>query len=76
MTTKYLSLTGFAQSVGLSDSTIESYMRKGLLPEPDIYYIMRNGQRPAWTIDTIGHWLANRPGRGNRTWRNAKENNK
>ena len=75
MTPEYLSVSGFAKHVGLVDDTIQSYYKKGLLPEPDIYYIMRNGRRPAWTIDAIEHWLANRPGRGNRTWRNAKENN-
>lgn len=74
MTPRYLSTTGFAQYIGLSDSSIESYYRKGLLPEPDIYYIMRNSRRPAWTVDTIEDWMANRPGRGRRR-KNTTENN-
>lgn len=64
MTPEYLSVSGFAKQTGLADDTIQSYYAKGLLPEPDIYYTMRNGKRPAWTIDTVEHWRNNRPGRG------------
>lgn len=74
MIPRYLGITGFAEYVGLADSTIQSYYRKGLLPKPDIYYIMRGGRRPAWTIDTIEYWLNNRPGSG-RTYASMKENN-
>lgn len=66
MTPKYLGVSAFAKHVGLTDSTIQSYFLKGMLPEPDIYYIMRGGRRPAWTADTIEHWINNRPGSGHR----------
>lgn len=72
MTPEYLSGTGVAKHIGLADTTVESYLRKGLLPEPDIWYIMRNGRRPAWAIDTIEDWMNNRPGRGNRSPRNKR----
>lgn len=75
MIPRYLGVTGFAEYVGFKNGTIQSYLAKGLLPEPDIYYIMRGGKRPAWTVDTIEHWLANRPGRGSWARRNKKENN-
>ena len=75
MTPKYLGVSAFAQYLGLSDSTIQSYLYKGLLPEPDSWYVMRSGSRPAWTIDTLEHWMNNRLGRGSRARRNKKENN-
>lgn len=74
MIPRYLGITGFAEYVGLADSTIQSYWKKGMLPKPDIYYTMRGGRRPAWTVDTIEHWLDNRPGSG-RTYESMKENN-
>ena len=64
MIPRYLGVTGFAEYVGLKNGTIQSYLHKNMLPEPDIYYVMRGGRRPAWTIDTIEHWLDNRPGKG------------
>lgn len=64
MTTRYIGTTGFAEYVGLANSTIQGYLRKNMLPEPDIYYITRGGRRPAWTIDTIEEWINNRPGSG------------
>lgn len=76
MTIEYLSISGFANLVGLKDDTIQNYYKKGLLPEPDAYYIMRNGRRPVWTANTTEEWMNNRPGRGNRARRNKKENNK
>lgn len=76
MIPRYLGISGFAEYVGLANGTIQSYWKKGLLPEPDIYYIMRGGRRPAWTVDTIEHWIDNRPGRGSWSRRNKKENNK
>ena len=74
MTTRYLGITGFAEYVGLKNATIQSYFPKGMLPEPDIWYIMRGGKRPAWSIDTIEHWIENRPGTGRR-YASMKENN-
>lgn len=66
MIPRYLGITGFAEYTGLADSTIQSYLRKNMLPEPDIWYIMRGGRRPAWTTDTIEQWIDNRPGSGRR----------
>ena len=66
MTPEYLGISGFAKHAGLADSTINSYLRKGMLPTPDIVYIARAGSRPAWTIDTVERWMNNRPGRGRR----------
>lgn len=64
MIPRYLGITGFAEYVGLANGTIQSYLRKNMLPEPDIYYIMRGGKRPAWTVNTIEDWIDNRPGKG------------
>ena len=75
MIPRYLGITGFAEYVGLKNGTIQAYLAKNMLPEPDIWYIMRGGRRPAWTIDTIEHWIDNRPGRG-RAYKSMKENNK
>ena len=74
MTPEYLGVTGFANYVGLNDDTIQGYYKKGLLPEPDIYYVMRNGRRPAWTVDTAEYWMNNRPGRGSWARRRKKAN--
>lgn len=74
MIPRYLGVTGFAEYVGLKNGTIQSYLARNMLPEPDIYYIMRDGRRPAWTIDTIEHWINNRPGKGH-TYASTKENN-
>lgn len=76
MIPRYLGVSGFAEYTSLKDSTIQSYWKKGLLPEPDIYYIMRGGRRPAWTVETIEDWIDNRPGRGSWARRARKENNK
>lgn len=77
MIPRYLGISGFAEYVGLANSTIQSYWNKDLLPDPDVWYIMRGGRRPAWTVDTIEHWLDNRPGRGSwaRRRKTMKENN-
>ena len=75
MIPRYLGITGFAEYVGLKNGTIQAYLARNMLPEPDIYYVMRGGRRPAWTIDTIEHWLDNRPGKGRRYASVQKENN-
>lgn len=61
MTPKYLGVSAFAKHVGLTDSTIQSYFLKGMLPAPEIYYITGKGERPGWCIDTVEHWMNNRP---------------
>lgn len=64
MTPKYLGPSAFAKHAGLKTGTINSYVRKGMLPEPDIYYLTYEGERPGWSIDTVEHWMNNRPGSG------------
>lgn len=60
MTPQYLGISAFAKHVGLTDSTIQSYLLKGMLPAPEIYYITGKGTRPGWHIDTVEHWMNNR----------------
>lgn len=80
MTPKYLGISAFAKHVGLTDSTIQSYFLKGMLPAPEIHYLTGKGERPGWTIDTVEHWMNNRPGSGRRyasmNNNSMKENNK
>lgn len=64
MTPQYLGPSAFAKHAGLKVGTINSYFRKGMLPEPDIYYLTYEGERPGWHIDTVEHWMNNRPGSG------------
>ena len=66
MTPKYLGPSAFAKHAGLKVGTINSYFRKSMLPEPDIYYLTYEGERPGWHIDTVEHWMNNRPGTGRR----------
>ena len=78
MTPKYLGVSAFAKHVGLKDSTINSYFRKGMLPAPEICYLTGKGERPGWHIDTVEHWMNNRPGSGRRyasSNNSMKENN-
>lgn len=46
MTPKYLGISAFAKHVGLTDSTIQGYFLKGMLPAPEIYYLTGKGERP------------------------------
>lgn len=59
MTPKYLGISAFAKHAGLTDSTIQGYFTKGMLPTPDIYYITSKGKRPGWHTDTVEHWTNN-----------------
>lgn len=52
----YLSLTEFAERVGLKPATLAKYK----LPEPDA---MIGGTR-GWLPKSIDDWQANRPGKG------------
>ena len=74
MTPKYLGPSAFAKHAGLKSGTIYSYFIKGMLPEPDIYYITGESKRPGWTLDTVERWMNNRPGSGH-TYKSMKENN-
>lgn len=66
MTTKYLGIPAFAEHVGLKTVTIRSYLLKNMLPEPDVIFVTIQGESLGWSIDTIEHWMNNRPGSGRR----------
>lgn len=59
----YLSLAEFAERVQLSQNTIKSYYRKGLLPTPDAVL----GRSRGWLPETVDIWSRNRRGRGARS---------
>ena len=60
---RYLSLSEFADRAGLSVATMKSYLRKGLLPDPDALV----GRNLGWKAETVDYWIHNRLGRGART---------
>lgn len=61
----YLSGTEVADRLGIGVGTFNSYLHKGLLPEPDAL-LGSTTSRPArgWLAETIDAWNAARPGRG------------
>lgn len=65
MTQHYLSLADVAARIGVTDGTMRSYSKKGMLPEPDA--LTGAGVRAirGWLPETIDTWNAARPGRGN-----------
>lgn len=65
--THYLSLSGLAARIGITDGTARSYSGKNLLPQPDV--LVGEGVRAVrgWLPETIDEWNKNRPGRGART---------
>lgn len=67
MTTRYLSLSDFAERVGLSTNTLSSYTAKGLVPAPDVLVGLGDRAVRGWRAETIDEWMARRPGRGART---------
>lgn len=67
MTINYLSLTGFANRVGISPNTARAYREQGRLPEPDVTIGDGNRATLGWHPDTVDHWAANRVGQGTRT---------
>lgn len=64
MTPKYLGIPAFAEYVGLKVGTIRGYLLKNMLPEPDIIFVTIQGESFGWHIDTVEHWMNNRPGKG------------
>lgn len=64
MTAKYYGIAAFADYVGLKPSTVRNYFVKNMLPEPDIMLVTLQGESVGWSIDSIEHWMNNRPGRG------------
>ncbi|WP_182359395.1 helix-turn-helix transcriptional regulator [Tomitella gaofuii] len=53
----YLSLGEIAALLDLSENTVKSYFRKGMLPAPDA----RVGRNQGWLEATILAWHATRP---------------
>jgi multidrug efflux system membrane fusion protein len=51
-------------NVRLTVNTIKSYVRKGMLPEPDAVIESPTGQIKGWTAETVQAWIDNRPGSG------------
>lgn len=58
MTIEYLSITGFAEHLGVASATIETYARGKKLPNPNA----RIGRVKGWLPQTIDEWNARRPG--------------
>lgn len=59
----YLSTAEAAAALGLTDSTVRTYLAKGKMAEPDI----RIGQVPGWLPDTIEAYRQTLSGAGART---------
>ena len=74
MALKYLGIPAVAEYTGLKPTTIRSYFLKNMLPDPDIIFVTIQGESLGWSVDTIDHWMNNRPGKG-RTYKSMKENN-
>lgn len=49
-----------AALLGVTRSTISTYLARGRMPQPDL----RIAGGPVWHRATITEWAANRPGRG------------
>lgn len=67
MTIQYLSATQVAKRLGLSTGTIQSYVHKGLLPDPDALIGEPHRAVRGWLPETIDEWNKQRPGRGYRS---------
>ena len=61
MTIHYLSTGDVADLLGIQSATVSGYIKKGMLPEPDV--IVGSGRRAArgWTKERILAWHASRP---------------
>lgn len=64
---RYLGLGALAARAGITKSTAAGYKRNGYLPEPDVLIVEGERLVRGWSVETVDHWLANRPGRGART---------
>ncbi|WP_317505729.1 transcriptional regulator [Gordonia amicalis] len=53
---RYLSLIEFAEQAGLTLNTMKGYLRKGMLPEPDVQV----GRNRGWDPKTAADWIAER----------------
>lgn len=61
MTTTYLATSAVAQRLGLAPATIRSYIKKGMMPEPDAILDDRGRMLRGWLPTTIDAWQASRP---------------
>lgn len=64
MTITYMGVSAIAERTGLTVNTIKSYVRKGMLPEPDAVIESPTGQIKGWKAETVEAWIDNRPGSG------------
>lgn len=71
----YLSGIEAAERLGIGVGTFNSYLHKGLLPEPDAL-LGSTTARPArgWLPETIDAWNMARPGRGRVSKVRAEQN--
>ncbi|MGV9181794.1 transcriptional regulator [Arcanobacterium canis] len=67
MTTRYLSLRGYAKRIGIAYSTIRKYQIEKRLAPPDAIIGEGNSPTHGWLPETIDTWQINRPGQGART---------
>ena len=61
MTTTYLATSAVAQRLGLAPETIRSYVKKGMLPEPDAILDDCGLMPRGWLPSTLDAWQASRP---------------
>lgn len=72
MTTRYLSLNGVAERIGISPTTAKTYSDDGRLPPPDAIIGKEPRITRGWLPETIDTWNAARPGRGGRPRKEAR----
>ena len=54
VSTKLLTLTQVAETIGVSMGTVSAYRSRGKMPAPDLQY----GRTPLWKPETINAWRA------------------
>lgn len=67
MTTRYLSLAGFAERAGIAANTARAYREQGRLPEPDATIGAGSRATLGWLPETVDYWMNHRVGQGKRT---------
>jgi predicted site-specific integrase-resolvase len=58
-----LTAAQFAEALGVKTSTLDAYIARGYIPQPD----ERVGRRRYWNLETVVKVAASRPGQGSRT---------
>jgi hypothetical protein len=64
---KFIGTKGVAEICDITQATVRSYRRFGMLPEPDVWI----DDRPGWTSRTIRGWQARRPALNQRPFSKA-----